>query len=239
MYADRWDLDCFFQGGSASVRLQKEMEHIQAEILSLGLLLQPETFLILMEKMQDIDVALRECDAFILCLQSQDTSDKRADQLRAEFTGLESKFQLFGNQLDDFFVHMDNSSFQSLISDASLADIKYVLEERRTRGQQKLHSEEENLITRLSVDGYHSWGDLYSILVGEIKIPFKEKGKQEILSFGQAENKLVHPDRRIREEVFTDLEKAWDGKASLFASVLNHIGGFRLEVYARRGWVIR
>jgi oligoendopeptidase F len=235
-YASKWDLECFFQKGSQSGALLEEIERVKTGIESLESLKKPQTFLPLLEKMQDIDASLRQCDAFILCLESQDTADEKANQLRAEFTSLEAKFQLFCNRFDDFLVQMDAPSFNALISDPKLAEIRFVLEERRLRGSEKLSCEKEDLMTKLSVDGYHGWGDLYPMLVKEIKIPFTENGKTETLSFGQAENKLAHPNRKVRKEVFESLEKAWESKASLFSSVLNHIAGYRLEVYALRGW---
>ena len=95
-----------------------------------------------------------------------------------------------------------------------------------------LPAEKENLITDLSIDGYHGWGEMYPSLVSEVKVTFKG----EPLSFGQAENRLTDPDRKVREEIFFGLEKVWKQKEALFAQVLNHIAGFRLKVYAQRGW---
>ncbi len=235
-YPEKWDLDCFFSGGSRSEPLHEEFEQLKIGIGSLESLKNSKSFLELVEKMQEIDAALRQCDAFILCLQSQNMGDDLANQLRAEFCVLEAKFQLFNNRFDDFLAKLDDASFHVHAVDPKLAEIRFVLEERRTRARLKLAVEKENLITELSVDGYHGWGELYPLLVGEIKIPFESEGKKQELSFGQAENKMAHPDRKVREEIFSRLETAWKGKGALFAQVLNHIAGFRLQVYAQRGW---
>ena len=43
-------------------------------------------------------------------------------------------------------------------------------------------------------------------------------------------------DADIRKRSFEALEEAWEEKEDFFASALNHIAGFRLEVYKKRGW---
>lgn len=231
-YESKWDLDCFYSGGSNSNAFQEELNQLNSEIEKLALPSEVASCSPLIQKMQQIDASLRECDAFILCLQSQDIGDDRANQLRSAFYALEARFQLFNNRFDDFLRRCDDASFQSLIHNPACVDIRFVLEERRTRAKLKLPLEKEDLITQLSVDGYQAWGELYPLLVGEIKIPFKT----DQLSFGQAENKMAHPSRHVREAVFSQLRDAWKEKEGLFAQVLNHIAGFRLQVYAQRGW---
>ncbi len=65
-----------------------------------------------------------------------------------------------------------------------------------------------------------------------MKIPFEDKE----LSVGQAENMMAHPDRRIRRQVFKELNEAWKGEEELFGETLNHLAGFRTEIYKARGW---
>src|SRR5699024_8943809 len=43
-------------------------------------------------------------------------------------------------------------------------------------------------------------------------------------------------DRKVRETVFTALEKAWEEQSDLFGQTLNHLAGFRLETYKHRNW---
>lgn len=227
-----WDLECFFSGGSSSKSLLQEFERLAVEIPSLEMQKGRGDFLPLLEKMQEVEASLRQCSAFILCLQSQNIDDDQANQLRAAFDALEGQFELFNNGFDADLIGMDPSSFQTLIENPQLRQIRFVIEERRARAQQKLSCQMENIITALSIDGYRGWGELYPQLVGEIKIPFESSS----LSFGQAENKMTHPDRGVRKQVFNNLETAWGSKAPLFAQVLNRIAGFRSRTYAMRKW---
>jgi oligoendopeptidase F len=232
-YAEQWDLDCFFAGGSQSRDLAKEMERVQRAVVALEEFKDSTDIALLVEKMQEIDLSLRQLDAFILCLQSQDVSDDRANQWRAEFSSLEAKFQLFSNGFDAKLNQVDPTLFTQ---EPKLSVLRFVLEERKQRASQKLSYEKENLITELSVDGYHGWGELYPSLVSEMKISFESDGKTEFLSFGQAENRLSLTDRHVRQSIFLAQEKCWREKEAVFAQVLNHLAGFRLRVYGLRGW---
>jgi oligoendopeptidase F len=228
-HAKKWDLECFFSEGSRSKTLQEELARLKSAIESLAPLKNSKDFPELMEKMQEVDASMRQCDAFILCLQSENSDDDLANQLRAEFSALEARFELFSNSFDDFLVQLDDATFHVLSGDPRHFEI-------RLRGRQRLPREMEDLITELSVDGYCGWGDLYPLLVGEINVPFESEGEKKFLSLGQAENKMAHADRKVRSQVFLHLETAWRGKGGLFAQVLNHLAGFRLRVYAQRGW---
>ena len=230
-YSTKWDLDSIFKGGTNSGELLEELKGLSAQISSLKPAEGVQDVVELIEQMQQIDLLLRECDAFILCLQSQDAADEAAGVLRAEFSALNAKFELFNNRFDTSIAKLDAPTFQALLQHPQIAPIAFIMKERRERICQKLPCEQENMITALCVDGYQGWGQLYPQLVAEVTIPF---GAQE-LSFGQAENQMTHPDRSIRRQVFHSLEGAWKKKEGLFASVLNHIAGFSLQVNAMRG----
>jgi pepF/M3 family oligoendopeptidase len=231
-YSQKWDLDVFFSGGSQSSEFVSEMQQISDKISALKWVADLETIPQFITSLQAIDLSLGECDAFILCLQSQNLADERANQLRAEFVALEAKFQSCNTQLDAYLAKLDADTFERLLNHPDLNQIRFVLNERRLRATKMLRADVENLITDLSIDGYHGWGEIYPSLVSEVKMTLEG----ETLSFGQAENRLTDPDRKVREDVFHGLEKVWKQKEGLFAQVLNHISGFRLKVYANRGW---
>src|SRR5690606_28611246 len=108
--------------------------------------------------------------------------------------------------------------------------------ERRQQAKEKLSPEQESLISDLSVDGYHGWGELYNTAVSKVRIPVEENGKTVELSAGQAHNKLHSPNRGTREQVFAKWEEAWAQAADYCADALNRLAGFRLQVYKKRGW---
>ena len=92
--------------------------------------------------------------------------------------------------------------WDQVLEDAYLAELKFSLTERRERAKEKLSIEEEALISALGVDGYHSWGQLYDLIVSKIKIPVEQNGEVKQLSVGQAANKFSSSDRDVRKAVF-------------------------------------
>lgn len=116
------------------------------------------------------------------------------------------------------------------------SDVRYILNERREHVKDQLPVEQETLIQKLAVDGYHAWDELYSSLVNKITIPFEQNGETQMISVGQAENAMDDSDREVRKAVYHNLEHAWTQDEHLFASTLNHLAGFRLQVYEARGW---
>lgn len=93
----------------------------------------------------------------------------------------------------------------------------------------------ELLANDLATDGYHALETLYSTIVGRITLPFEGQD----LSVGQAHNRFSDPDRAKRRELFERWEEAWGKEADLIAhslNHLNHLAGFRLNLYKLRGW---
>ena len=74
------------------------------------------------------------------------------------------------------------------------------------------------------------------MLVGDIKIKIEVDGEEKVLSVGQANNLSSHANADVRKRSFEALEEAWAEKEDFFASALNHLAGFRLAVYKKRGW---
>ena len=116
-----------------------------------------------------------------------------------------------------------------LMKSDELKEFAFVLNEWREEVELKLSEEEESIITSLSVDGYHGWGQLYDMLVGDIKIKIELDGEEKELSVGQANNLSSHEDANVRKRSFEALEEAWEGKEDFFASALNHIAVLDLK----------
>ncbi|MGG1400465.1 M3 family oligoendopeptidase [Bacillus salipaludis] len=245
-YSDVWDLDVIFKGGSDSpeftTHIQKTEQLIQLFQTKVNQWtpknnLEDKVYLHeLLVDFESVAKKLRQAGAFVGCLQAQNTEDQKANQLDAKVTSLSAVFQTALAGFDNLLTSISDSIWGKMLKDESLNDLSFVLNERRERVKDKLSKEEEALINALGVDGYHGWGQLYDLVVGKIKIPFTESSEEKLLSVGQAFNKFSSPNREIRAEVFKNWEKAWGGQADLLAKTLNHLAGFRLSVYQKRGW---
>jgi oligoendopeptidase F len=212
-YLDVWDLDIFFTGGSDSPNLQE-----------------------LLSALEGAAKKLIQAGAFVGCLLAQNTNDKKAYSLDAKITSLSAVFQTALGTLYKLLTTFDDAVWQQLVASETLKELSFVLTESRNKAKEKLSKEEEAVISTLEVDGYHSWGQLYDLIVSKIKVPFNENEEEKQLSVGQAFNKFSSPDRKVRATVFKSWEKAWGEQADFLAKTLNHLSGFRLSVYKKRGW---
>jgi oligoendopeptidase F len=245
-YQQTWDLDVFFEGGSNSPQFAAHLEGLQTELDNFSTLVQDfsiptssnekEALSSIIDAFVVVGKKIRQAGAFVSCLQAQDTTDKKANALRGKVTQVSAAFQTVLTTFDQKLVSIEQPVFEALLNEEPFQEISYVLNERRNRAKEKLSTEQESLINSLGIDGYHAWGQFYDTIVGKLKIPFEENGEVKELSAGQAHNKFSNKDRHVRKTVFESWEKAWGEQSDYFAASLNHLAGFRLNVYKQRNW---
>ncbi|MDM5229079.1 M3 family oligoendopeptidase [Cytobacillus sp. NJ13] len=245
-YSSVWDLDVFFKDGSDSAEFDQHLQETRKHIDSFFNQIhnwQPANspadaaeISEIIELFQQTARKVRQAGAFVSCLQAQNTEDKKAKDLRGATTELSAAFQNALTAFDQKLASLEQSSWEQIINDKFLNELSFVLNERRENASERLSQEEETVINALAVDGYHGWGQMYDVIVGNIKIPYTENGEIKQLSVGQAANKFSSPDRNLRKEVFDNWEKSWNGQSDYLSKTLNHLAGFRLNVYKLRGW---
>ncbi|OOE13702.1 M3 family oligoendopeptidase [Fictibacillus arsenicus] len=236
-----WELDSVFPGGSESKELIAEIKWAEEEVKVLAKKSEEfnftnESFLKLISEMQSFSERLSTTGAFVGCLIAQDVKDKKAMGLRGRLESVYAAFSNVGSALDKQLMEISEDTWKDVVSMPEFKDIAFTLNERRTQAKEKLGISEESLINDLAVDGYHAWSTLYDLVVGKINIKVEIDGKEEELSVGQAENKFSNPDRKVRKDTFEKFVEAWDNEGEFCAASLNHIAGFRNEIYKHRGW---
>ncbi|MBP9841235.1 MAG: M3 family oligoendopeptidase [Simkaniaceae bacterium] len=200
--------------------------YIEPALIEQGLLsleekiLDPSKIPEILELSQYLSAHLRQLESYVYCLLSQNTDDKEAPLLQDLVTSFKSRFASFNLVIDELL----------LLAPPPLPS--FPLEERILLAKKRRPLAEEKLAEKLSINGLHGWGQLYDSLVTHTSFPFQGKN----LSFGQIENKLDEGDRCLRKEAFFSIQHAFDEKKELFARVLNHLGGFRLENDLDRGY---
>ncbi|MCM3716916.1 M3 family oligoendopeptidase [Fictibacillus phosphorivorans] len=236
-----WELDSVFPGGSDSKELLTEIKWAEEEVKTLfkkteEFTFSTENFLNLIFDMQRLSERLSTTGSFVGCLIAQDVHDKKAMALRGRLESIYAAFSNVGSALDKELMEISEDTWADVVNLPEVKDIAFTLNERRMLAKEKLGISEESLINDLAVDGYHAWSTLYDLVVGRINIKVEIDGKEEELSVGQAENKFSNPDRQIRKDTFEKFVEAWDNEAEFCAASLNHIAGFRNEIYKHRGW---
>ncbi|MDW0117833.1 M3 family oligoendopeptidase [Sporosarcina thermotolerans] len=245
-YSQVWDLDVFFKGGSASEELRQHLDAVKVQIGTLEELAnttqtpvskdEAVQVLNVLEEITNTGKNLREAGAVIGCFTAADIKDKKALVLQSEMGSMGARYSTVILKFQQTITKAEDNVWNELLESEQLSPFAFVLNEWREQVKLKLSEKEESLITALSVDGYNGWGQLYNQLVGDIKIEMTVNGEEKKLSVGQANNLGSHPDAAVRKEVFEKLEEAWESKEDFFASTLNHLAGFRLAVYEKRGW---
>lgn len=241
-----WDLETFFPGGSTSPQFSEFLQQLKEDIAnfqaSVASSKTPETleeakqWKPLLDNMQDIAKKIRQCGAFLACLTSQNVKDQQAKVLSGTYTQITAGFYSALTLLDDQILNMSDDVWNELLSSEDLQSVRYPLQERRVRAKEKMAPNLESLANALAVDGYHGWGEMYNTIVGQMTIPFEHDGQVQHLSVGQAQNLLNSHDRNVREKLFQVYEEEWKKVADLNATVLNHLAGFRINLYRNRNW---
>ena len=245
-YSEVWDLDVFFKGGSESQELRKHLDDVTNKLASLeGVATEFQVPVSadgitevanVIELIKDVAVNISQASAVIACLVAANTTDKKALLLRGEIGALNARFSTAGLKIRQILAKVEDHTWVALIESDELKEFAFVLNEWREEVSLKLSEEEESLITALGVDGYHGWGQLYDLLIGDIKVQIIVDGKEQVLSVGQANNLSSHDSADVRKRSFETLEGIWGEKEDFFAAALNHLAGFRLAVYKKRGW---
>ncbi|HWI64557.1 MAG TPA: M3 family oligoendopeptidase [Symbiobacteriaceae bacterium] len=237
-----WELENIFAGGSESPELasfldalEKDVAAFKAQVASSQLpatAAEAQAWVSMIDTVQELSRRFRQAGAFVSCLNSQNVKDQKAKLLSGRLGQLGAAFGSATTLFDAKLLQIAEPVWEAMLQSEQLQPLAFNLAERRRRAEDKMNPERESLAGDLSVDGYHAWGHLYNTIVGRITVPFQ--GKQ--LSVGQAFNQMSSGDRSVRHQVFTEWEKAWGEQSELIAAALNHLAGYRINLYKHRGW---
>ena len=229
-FPEVWNLDSIFEGGSHSPTFQKRTQEVKVSLYSIEKLLDEKDFSKSIPLMQSLSHTIREMEAFVHCLMAQNVEDTQANVLIGQMRALGTHFSNCTLQFDTLLKELPESDFEALLQ--KHPSISFPLNEKRKRALEKLSTEEEAFINHLSMDGYHGWSEAWDAVIGEMTFPLQG----ENLYFGQIENKMSDPSRAVRIEAFKAINEEFTKRQSTISQVLNHLGGFRLQVYKKRKW---
>lgn len=126
---------------------------------------------------------------------------------------------------------------QFLQSDNEISAAEYILRHSRRMRQHKLSLEEENVITALGVTGHSAWGTLYTDLSATIPVHVTQPdGTVRTMGIASADAMRDSPEESIRKASWEAIREAWLPHRETCAAALNAITGWRLDLYAKRGY---
>ena len=244
-YRHVWDLDKLFSDGSESIQFRKHIKHLEIKVYELEKKLNffstpreiNDSFKVseLIDYIAGIRINLSQANSFITCLLGQNSKDLNATTLRGKTSSINARFESALKRMQSILVNTNQHLWEDLLTTKVLNKNKFILNEWRKKAELHFSDEEEKLVSDLMIDGYHAWGQLYNSLISSIRVNVHIDGEKKELSVGQAINLRSHPDEEVRKESHNVLQDMWKEKEELFAKILNHIAGFRLQVYKKRG----
>lgn len=244
-YLQVWNLDNLFPGGSESSQLSEHIKDLDVKVNKFEDKLnffntprninESEKVADLLDYIGDIQIYISQANSFITCLLAQNPKDQHAITLKGKITTIHTRFESALKKVKNTLIKTNQYLWVDLLNTDVLANYKFILNEWRKGTKMKLSDEEQDLVSDLMVDGYHAWGQFYNSFMSNIRIKVQINGQQNELSVGQAINLRSHPSEEVRKESHTALENKWRENEELFAKILNHIAGFRLQVYKNCG----
>lgn len=241
--SENWDLDALYPGGKNSNKLNglisqlmHDMEGLQEKVQTFD---QSATkdLVDLLQEVQAFLHASRELDDFMVCLYAVNVDDPDVAKLIDESEKIKADFESLKIDLDELLARLSDSEWKDLLQHDEVKKYQFYLEERKQKMEDKLPIEMEKLINSLSLNGFIGWEDYYEQMMGDLRIPVEKDGQTEEMSIGQALSYATFSsDRSVRQQTARKIVDICSVQAESFATVLNRINGFRLDVYKQRGW---
>ncbi|UOQ92681.1 M3 family oligoendopeptidase [Halobacillus shinanisalinarum] len=236
LIGQNWKLDSLYPNHSG--KLEEQLSTLSQQIDQLHLNLKKtetaQDFLPLFPMIETVINGCLEVDDFLICVSSDDVNNAKAGKLLNESTAVRTRFDAFLLELDHLLSSLSEQEWKELLQYEQIQPGQFFLEERTRLYKDKLPLNMEKLITTLSTNGFAGWEDHHNHTLGRLKVPV---GEDETLSAGQALNKVMFAnDRMVRLQTNQALEEVCEQNKDAFATILNRIMGFRLDVYQQRGW---
>lgn len=243
-YSETWDLNAFYEGGTSDsaaflAHIAEVPAFIEAYEKSVdAAIAQPsaDTIAKALETQTTTVLNLQKIGVMLSCLTAQNTKDEAAQVIQSNMRTQYAALSDVRNRFDKLIEGLSDEAFKQLITSEALAPFEFILTETREQTKLLLSEEEESIITSLRADGDQAWSSLYDLLIADTKIHVTVDGEEKVLSVGQANNLRNHESATVRADVDAAIEKAFTEREAFFAHTLNHLAGFRLTTYKKRGW---
>ncbi len=243
---ENWDLDSLYSGGSNSDKLQsfitelnQSIEKITQDIhlLKMEEDVSTDQLLNLFDDIQYVMSGSFQVDDFLVCVRASYTKDEHVFKMISESSKTKSSIEKLEDEFNQLLSCLSEETWRDLLHNEEVQPYSFNLEERKQKMRDKLSLDKEKIIQSLSVNGFSAWEDHYGQLISKLRIPVVVNGETEELSIGQALSEvLFSQDQERRKSIIHSYNQVCEAEADTFASILNHIIGYRLDVYNERGW---
>lgn len=251
-FRQTWDNDHFFKSSDDTL-IEEQVSQLKRDIADLSDRCAPfEVFVehperIIEDDLEDVIASIRTIHqqrtrltkqlgnirVFISSVLSVDSQDPHASKWLPTLQQIAAEKSQAQKPLDVFLSRADETIIQSILADPALSELSFSVQYQRRLSDQLLSVQEEKMIAGLSVNGLHSWGNLYDELAGGLKCDVEG----ESVGLAKAANLLSAPPRELREAAWKGIRSAWSSREETVATLLNSINGWRLEETKQRARV--
>ncbi|MEN2765635.1 M3 family oligoendopeptidase [Ornithinibacillus xuwenensis] len=232
-YQQVWKLDSKGSYNEKLTKLVKQLEDKLHHFTTPRILEDAIHITELLTSIAEVRVHLSQTSSIVSCLMAQNSNDQTAVALKGEVLSINARFDSCLQRFIIMLADTNESTWKKIIDSELLRNYRFILNEWKENRLEIFDNEQ--IITNFMADGYHAWGDFYHALIGKIIVNIGVEGKENKLSVGQAINLRSHPNEDVRRDSFFKLEGIWEENEEVFAKVLNHISGYRLQDYHNRG----
>ncbi len=182
------------------------------------------------------DIILSNLYTYINCYLSTDTLNSTYKQALGRILELDNKFLVSTTALNIFIINAPQKLIDMYLTDE---DVKYstfkVYNKRRIKPY-SLSYAEENLINKLSNNGFDAWDILYTNTTGTLKCELILNSKKEEISITKAFALMHDTNEEIRKNAFIAYRETFRKNKDLFAHILNSIFGWKQSVAEKRSY---
>ncbi len=178
---------------------------------------------------------LGNVDTYVRCLLSVDGSRADALALQGRLEGYETRLASASQPLAQFLDRASDAVIDAYLDDERTRASTFAVRHRRQRRSETLSLAEENLISRLGIDGIHAWGRLYDQLSSSIRCEVSVGNETHSMGLAAAAGLMLKPDDGLRRNAWLAINNAWEQHEESCAAALNSIAGWRLSLYETRG----
>ena len=244
-----WDNAAFFSS-TEDPKIAETVEALKQDIVEIGSACEPFAALVptaetvdpskydsIIQKIRPIHQQRKEIfkrlgnvRTYISTALSTDTQDAAAKTWMPILQKLSADLSELMTPFNVFLIRTKEDLIDALLKDPELAELDFLIRHAREHQDQLLSVPEEQLITALSTNGLHTWGNLYTELAGTLKCEING----ESMGLAKAANLLSHPESALRKAAWEGIRNAWSTNQSPVAAGLSAINGWRLEETKKR-----
>ncbi|MBH0229226.1 M3 family oligoendopeptidase [Halobacillus yeomjeoni] len=239
-----WDLESIYPGGVQSKKLEDQLDDLSKKIPQLHKELESEhevnELADIIQQIQEASSYALQIDEYCICLSSDDIKDTSAMVLMDRSNHLQSQIKQLILELEDQLNALSDPAWKRLLSLETMVPVRHYLMRLKEKAEDRLPKEVESAINRLSLNGFSGWEDHYEQWISQVEVEVNlEEGPQRLNANEAMIQAMLSNDRSVRKITSEAIEETCRKHESNVASMINHLAGYRLELYSMRGWSLR